>query len=252
MILCVFEGERDRCVFDTLIRLFFKHKERQVLCCYNSNIYSLYKKCCEYESGCDIVAILREMYETRDDNPFSDDIANSDIAEVFLFFDIDFHDSRFSVEEKIEKLDFMLNLFNDETDMGKLYVSYPMLEALRYTKYLPDAEFFKYKIFVDECVKFKGIANDFSDYASDFLELNFEKEIKKEKYNEVRDNWNLLKEQNVKKANWICCGENVMPLAKGLISQDKILINQIEKFIKPKNSIAILAAFPLFLYEYFK
>ena len=146
----------------------------------------------------------------------------------------------------------MLNLFNDETDMGKLYVSYPMLEALRYTKYLPDAEFFKYKIFVDECVKFKGIANDFSDYASDFLELNFEKEIKKEKYNEVRENWNLLKKQNVKKANWICCGENVMPLEKGLISQDKILQNQIEKFIKPKNSIAILAAFPLFLYEYFK
>ena len=50
----------------------------------------------------------------------------------------------------------------------------------------------------------------------------------------------------------LCCGENIMPLAKGLISQDKILINQIEKFIKPKNSIAILAAFPLFLYEYFK
>lgn len=252
MILCVFEGERDKCVFDTLVRLFFNHKEKQVLCCYNSNIYSLYKTCREYGDGCDIIAVLREMYEMRDDNPFSDDISNSDIAEVFLFFDIDFHDSRFTTEEKIEKLNYMLSYFNDETDSGKLYVSYPMLEALRYTKCVPDAEFFEYKISIAECVKFKAIADAFSEYSSDFLELNFEKEIKKWKYNEVKDNWRLLKEQNVKKANWICCGENIMPLTKELVSQDKIFLNQVEKFIKQEDSIAILAAFPLFLYEYFK
>ena len=252
MILCVFEGERDKCVFDTLVRLFFKHKEKQVLCCYNSNIYSLYKKCREYGDGCDIVAILREMYESREDSPFVGDIANSDIAEVFLFFDIDFHDSRFTTEEKIEKLEFMLSHFNDETDAGKLYVSYPMLEALRYTKSLPDGEFYKYKISIDDGGNFKAIADAFSEYASDFLELNFEKEIKKEKYNEVKDNWILLKDQNVKKANWICMGENSIPLTKNLVSQDNILKNQIEKFIKQENTIAILAAYPLFLYDYFK
>ena len=62
-----------------------------------------------------------------------------------------------------------------------------------------------------------------------------------------------LKTMNVSKANYICTGENVMPAVKNAIAQDKIFEAQLQNYInKPVPSVAILNAFPLFIYDYFK
>ena len=47
--------------------------------------------------------------------------------------------------------------------------------------------------------------------------------------------------------------ENVMPAVKNAIAQDKIFEAQLQNYInKPVPSVAILNAFPLFIYDYFK
>lgn len=35
----------------------------------------------------------------------------------------------------------MLDFFSDETENGKLYINYPMIESLKYTKEIPDANY---------------------------------------------------------------------------------------------------------------
>lgn len=49
-------------------------------------------------------------------------------------------------------LDEMLDYFCDETENGKLYVNYPMVESLKYTKQLPDADYCDYIVSRETCV----------------------------------------------------------------------------------------------------
>ena len=61
----------------------------------------------------------------------------------------------------------------------------------------------------------------------------------------------MVKNQNVAKANYLCSGNLSMPESKEDISQRKIFAAQLQKFILPDDSVSILSAFPLFLFEYF-
>ena len=60
----------------------------------------------------------------------------------------------------------MLTLFDDETDNGKLYINYPMIESIRYTKELPDEAYVYYTVERDACKDFKRLAREFSAYDS--------------------------------------------------------------------------------------
>lgn len=76
--------------------------------------------------------------------------------------------------------------------------------------------------------------------------------LSKEKLTLVSNNWNTLKEQNIKKANFICNDIFDYPGSKDEINQQLIFNCQKEKFVDKDDSVSILSSFPLFLYEYFK
>ena len=63
----------------------------------------------------------------------------------------------------------------------------------------------------------------------------------------VKENWDYLKEQNIKKANYICNDVYDYPENKSAIGQKNIFGSQLEKFVLMKNEVSILNAFPLFL-----
>ena len=56
----------------------------------------------------------------------------------------------------------MLETFDNETEYGKLYIDYPMVESIRYTKFLPDANYWTYTISRTDCNRFKGLSAEFS------------------------------------------------------------------------------------------
>ena len=72
-----------------------------------------------------------------------------------------------------------------------------------------------------------------------------------EKINNIKDNWITVKEINAKKAYFICADSYSVPQEKSVISQQHIFDNQLDKYVNPNGRIAILNAFPLFLYEYY-
>lgn len=254
MILFVFEGEeRERQIFKTIEYLFFQGRD-SIVCSFGNNIYELYRQLKEMDGG-DIVSVLRENNSASSDSPFSGNERTSDFSEIFLFFDYDFQNKNLTLEEMNSQLAEMLEMFGDETDNGKLYINYPMVEALQHTKRLPDDKFVDYTVSRKECMEcnYKEISARFSDYSSlDFIVLPSLREPRKNEIDKVSGNWEHVKNQNVAKANLICTGKNGIPSEKECVSQQNIFQAQLEKYIAPSGVVSILCAFPLFLFEYFK
>ena len=66
----------------------------------------------------------------------------NDFTNIILVFDYERHDPAFSEEKILE----MQHCFEDSTDMGKLYVNYPMIESYLHLKSMPDGEYINRKI----------------------------------------------------------------------------------------------------------
>jgi hypothetical protein len=255
MILFVFEGkEREPRLFDTIQRLFFPKENTTIVCSFGNNNYELYRELSALDGAGDLVFLLQKRYEGALDNPFRDVGNASDFSEIYLFFDYDFHNGNLSLEQMNGQLAEMLSLFDDETDNGKLYINYPMIESIRYTKRLPDMDFYQYSVSREQCRNFKKLAADFSDYASlDFILLDDRKAPTEKKLESLKSNWEYLKAQNVCKANYLCHDCNALPEHKCDVSQNRIFEAQLKKYVaKETCEVAVLNAFPLFLYEYFK
>ena len=253
MILFVFEGaKREPDLFRAIETLFFQDKQN-IVCSFGNNIYELYNELQSFEGDGDIVSILKERYQGQKDSPFTDNAKSSDFSEIYLIFDYDFQNKNLPLEVMNSQIEEMLDLFDDETDNGRLYINYPMVEAIRYTKTLPDSDYWTYVVSRKECTdsSFKSIADSFSDYKSlDFLTLSTRRAATEKEIRSRLDNWRLLIVQNVSKANYICSGENEIPEDKETVSQIAIFGAQ-KRYLTSSESVSILSAFPLFLFDYF-
>ena len=260
MILFVFEGvNREPTLFKTLEYLYFAQNKVVRICSYNNNIYNLYKQMTESDFPEDIITILKRKLITDKDNPLKEIRRRSDFSEVYLFFDYDCHNNQ-DINLSNQQLQEMLDFFNDESsDFGKLFINYPMVESIYYSKNpLPDMDFNSYTTPISLGKDFKKKVNEESYYKNlDFITFRMNKkkfEIKvpedKTKIATIRQNWEFLQEMNVKKANFICTGNDKLPETENVVNQQNIFSNQLSKYVNPKSEVAILNSFPLFIYEY--
>ena len=115
-----------------------------------------------------------------------------------------------------------------------------MIESIQYTKELPDSQFRTYAVKREDSVGeiFKKAARRFCAYDG----YAFLKDA---------ENWRGLVEQHVMKANLLTKGVHDWPLAKDDVAQMPLFEAQLEKHVLPNDEVAILNAFPMFLYEYF-
>lgn len=265
MRLFIFEGQAEERVFKTLKHLFLANEE-DVVCIYQCNIYKLYdrlKKQSVFEdmlpedndTEFDIVKVLNEILLDGKNHSLEKHLSE-DFAEIFLFFDYDFHhETGYTIQENNEHLIEMLDYFSDETGNGKLYISYPMLEAYRYIKNIPDEDFIKYTVSKDLSKGFKAEVDNFSNFAVDQFSLQEKEWLNKGKYEKrlpkIACNWKGIIPMNATKANFINGGGDKLPESR-TISQSQIFDNQKSKYIDPSCEVSVLSAFPLFLYEYLK
>lgn len=254
MILFVFEGEkREPELFRTIETLFFKDKQN-IVCSFGNNIYELYSELKSLDDAGDIVSVMRERYKGEEDSPFAGIESSSAFSEIYLIFDYDFQNKNITLAEMNRQILKMLELFDDETENGKLFINYPMVEAIRYTKSLPDPNFRDYIVSREQCQKtpFKGLADEFSDYKSfDFLTFSTRRPASGKEIESRKQNWKMVNIQNISKANLICNDSISIPESKDSISQRSIFSKQLEKFIESSETVSILSAFPLFLFDYF-
>lgn len=133
-IAFIVEGAKsERIIFNSMKRVFFRDTHiEMILLSAEENIHMLWKEI-KADPDLDIIELLREKSEKLADT--IGERVREDFSEVYLFFDFDpQHHAGFengftdSVRSEITE---MANFFDNETEHGKLYISYPMVEAIR-------------------------------------------------------------------------------------------------------------------------
>lgn len=228
-ILFVFEGEvTEKRIWNVLEGFYFKGCDIPVVCAiYGGEIYSLFHKL-KADPDLDLFSVLK----ARDKNseclgPLSRD----EISEIYLFFDYDGHATAAS-DEKISE---MLDLFCEETDKGKLYISYPMVEALRHHN--PDIDF---RDVTAECKKkigYKSVVHQTSSAAYRDVTSYSERQ------------WAHVCSEHCRKLNGLMIDRFEFP--EEYFDQSSVFRMQLEKHIGPKSEVAVLSAFPIFFLDYY-
>lgn len=132
--LFVFEGKKTEKQIVGQLEKNFLGEGFAIKCIFDAEIYQLYQKMKDVDGfPVDLVNILKER---ADNAKVLKDFDRDSFASIYLFFDYDAH-ATLAGDGKIRE---MLAYFNNETENGMLYISYPMVEAIRH---FPDEETFK-------------------------------------------------------------------------------------------------------------
>lgn len=158
-ILFICEGEETERKFCNLIidRYFIDNKKPKEYVAFGANIYILYDEMSK-DRDLDIIELIREKAKLKKDMATYEKLTMGGFDEVYLIFDYDFHAPQYSFEKILEMAEF----FDNETENGKLYINYPMMESFKHFKSIPDEDFNNYKISKEECLKYKKIVGDVS------------------------------------------------------------------------------------------
>ena len=130
--LFVVEGaRREMDIFDNFASVFFNDKSEVITipAPADMNIYMLYDVLKKDNFETDIVEVLKERVAKA--KKILKNFTRNSFAEVYLFFDFDAHANNLRKKSNVDVLKEMLEVFDNETELGKLYISYPMVEAIR-------------------------------------------------------------------------------------------------------------------------
>jgi hypothetical protein len=229
----VFEGQKtEPQILENLKKHFLNESDKKIVkAVYGTAIYTLYEQffiCGEFDGDLDLYTIIRENIQDEE-NKKLEGITREQIDQIYLFFDYDGHASN-ADNEKLQKI---LELFNNETENGKLYVSYPMVEAIKHLK---------------ENVNFKDIIVESSSSYKDLVPQDCDSYLV-DLRNLLQEHWERIIQEHLKKANFIVNNDFSFP--NQIIEQAAIFNHQKVKFIVPDKKVAVLSAFPLFLLDYY-
>ena len=226
-ILFIFEGPKtEKSITDNLTK-FFVNENTIITCAFCTTIYKMFSEIAEDEF-IDTFSILKDIEANKETLK---EFKRSDFSQIYMFFDYDGH----ATNAGDDKLNELLKFFNEETEKGKLYISYPMVEAL---KHIEDFDKFEdRKVSFREFSVYKKIV---SDTCLDTL---------KHFHLYDKNTWKSVIEVHLKKMNKIV--SNIFELPSLIIEQNTIFKCQLEKHINKDKTVSILSAFPIFLHDYY-
>ena len=228
-ILFIFEGAKtEKQIVNQLQKEFFVIENTIITSVYCGEIYQLYKEISEDED-LDTFNLIKERNQNTE---LLKGYRRNDFAEIYMFFDYDGHSS-IADDEKLSEL---LAFFDEETDKGKLYISYPMVESLKHIR----------------------CHNSFRDLNVECKKnINYKNLVHAECLNELQDFrkykigiWKQLIDTHLKKMNYIVF--DLFEFPQEIVSQSAIFSKQIEKHINNEcPTVAVLSAFPVFVHGYY-
>ena len=201
---------------------------------FENNIYELWAEIHE-DPFLDLIGLLKEKSENEDfiNTP------NRMFSQIYLFFDYDGHDRKADDDVILN----MLTHFDNETEEGKLYISYPMSEALKhfdstegYCKCCTvEKKYFKtYKNLVgNQCFKNAILEFDFNDWI-----LIIKKTMMKMDC--------MLKNETCKRVSTCIPSYELVEES----SEINIFFRQLKK-LDDANEIYVLSGYPFFIIRYY-
>jgi hypothetical protein len=236
IVLLVFEGEKtEPQLFRSIETNFFQNLTGKTIlkASFCGEIFQLWSKLKD-DPDFDVVELLLDRGAIS-----LTDLEKKSVAEIFLFFDLDAH-SHPEIAEKdyYSIVGQMLETFDNETEQGKLFLSYPMVEAIKDIQ--TDAA---------TCVVCTTNVKNGKSYKADVGTRSDYKSIQAL----TGEDWLVLSSTHVQKALALVRGSD-QPFDQAvveLLDQHTIYKIQLSRFLGPTSSVAILSAFPLFLVHYF-
>lgn len=203
------------------------------------NIYMLYKELEKDDFDTDVVEVLREKVPLA--KKILDGISRQDIDEIFLFFDYDVHQNNIKHQDyphsSYDVLEKMFEVFDNETENGKLYISYPMVEALYDYQDTLCESFSSCFISINDVSNYKNIAGYGNPNASHRMDIASWKSVLNIFALRVKCLFNLEELDFSTYRKWIT------PMA--------IYKKEYDLMQEAKN-VFVLSAFPEFLFDYYK
>lgn len=159
-LLFITEGENDEPKFiEKMLKKCIPNVEYKIYP-YTTTIHTLAKKLFNKNGEMDEDLDIRGVLKEEETNLLKRRILEKSYTDIILVFDFEPHcDS-----PEFEKIKKMLEYFNDSSNMGKLYINYPMMQSYKHLKKMPDVDFINRKIAREDASKYKDIVNDESFY----------------------------------------------------------------------------------------
>ncbi|MCD7855035.1 MAG: hypothetical protein LUG66_05405 [Clostridiales bacterium] len=233
-ILILVEGEKtDYKLMEHLLSVYGISDSHEIVS-YGTNIYTLYNEM--FRDGdpasIDILQNLKE--HERDVNQKK--LFDERYTDVLLIFDLDPQDPKFSSEKILE----MLSFFVESSDMGKLYLNYPMVEAFYHMKNIPDEDYNGYIATLEELRQHK--------YKERVNRENRNHNYRK--FAVTKEECNMVIRQNIKKA-WLLAGKEYLSddIVQMLPNDVDILKIQLRN-IKEHEMISVLCTCAFYIANY--
>lgn len=133
----------------------------------DKNIYMLWNQMQLDDFDTDVIEVVRECSEEAGSQLTN--LKRDDFREVYLLFDFDPHQNNLSLDDGttiFDVLKTMSETFDNETELGKLYISYPMVEALRDISDWSCRSYYRCAIPSADVPKYKQLSGDRNRYST--------------------------------------------------------------------------------------
>lgn len=227
-ILVIVEGAKtDVNLMKRLLNIYGISETHKIIS-YNTNIYTLYNQLPndydEYEDF-DLLQLLKE----REIDQSKLDLLNERYSDILLIFDLDPQDPQF----KPEKIIKMVNYFTESTNMGKLYLNYPMVEAFYHMESIPDDKYNDYTVTLEvlKKKKYKQMIHDIcrdGDYA---------------KFASDKEECGIVINQNLAKAKFFTNTKDAIPDSVEILNKQLDLLTN-------KKIVSVLCTCVFYIAEY--
>lgn len=209
-ILVLVEGQKtDYQLMERLLRIYGISNSHKIVS-YNTNIYVLYNEM--FRDGDPASMDVLQTLKEHEHDPEKKKLFDERYSDILLVFDLDPQDPLFSADRILE----MASFFVESSDMGKLYLNYPMVEAFYHMKSIPDEDYNGYTASLEELRSHKYKERVTSENRNHSYA----------KFAVTKEECNMVIEQNIEKA-W-------------LISEAERLMENISSFLP--DSVDILKA----------
>lgn len=228
-ILILVEGAKtDVKLMKHILDVYGINKNHEIVS-YNTNIYTLYKEMF-VDNEPESIDLL-QLLKSRETDESKKSLFNESYSDILLIFDLDPQDGEFSAEKIIE----MQNYFTESSDMGKLYLNYPMVEAFYHMKNIPDEEY-----------------NDRTVELQELLDKSYKTRVNRENRNHnyakfavTREECNIVIKQNIDK------GRMISRVSDSIVVLDSngILKNQLD-YMEQNQKLYVLCTCVYYILDY--
>lgn len=229
-ILVLVEGAKTDVVLMERLLSVYQIDVKYEIISYRTNIYTLYHELFGDNDPADMD--LLQMLKSREPDPAKKALFDDFYSDILLIFDLDPHDSGFTSE----KIDSIARYFVESSDMGKLYINYPMVEAFYHMASIPDPDFDSYHATLDELIA--------GEYKARVNRENRNHDYRK--FAATKQECNIVIGQNMSKA-WRLVGSD--PGCDLLPTQVEMLAAQLNS-VQKDSRVAVLSTCAFFIPEY--